>query len=130
MTPNIPSNRISVDLSNRFSVGPWTVENFDLAFGGTVIVDDDDNDGCVGWYQHDHVTADWIDAPIKFVRVISMLAAFASLFFWVPLMMGGCMVLQPALLKVMMFIFIFVAISSILTLVRALIVGYPFRIPI
>ena len=115
-TPNDPSN--------RFSVGPWTVEDFDLVGRDKIIIHgdngDNDDEGCIGWYEHDHLTGDWIDAPIKFVRVISMLAAFVSLFFWLPLMMGGCMVLGPEVLKLMIFIFVYVAISSILTLVRCL----------
>ena len=100
---------------NKFSVGPWTVEDFNFRAGQIV-----DRDNCKGWYEHDRVTADWIDTPITFVRVISMISYLVALLFWVFLMIGGCMVLSPTLLKLMIPIFGFVAICSILTLVRTI----------
>lgn len=100
--------------SNTIGVGPWSVEDFNLL---ETIVDDDDDDGCISWDESDYLDMDMIDAPLKFTRAISMIGAFVGLIFWITLMFAGCMIIPPAVLKLMVPIFGLVAVCMLLTLV-------------
>ncbi|KAL7573580.1 hypothetical protein ACA910_008716 [Epithemia clementina (nom. ined.)] len=100
---------------NELGVGPWAVETI------TSFTDDSfqtkDHEECTTWEDHDLFSTSMIDTPLRFTRAISMIGAFLGLFFWIPLMFAGCMILRPSLLSAMIPIFVLVGICMILTLV-------------
>ncbi|KAL7573579.1 hypothetical protein ACA910_008715 [Epithemia clementina (nom. ined.)] len=110
---------VTVDLlyaDYSFGVGPWTLEKSTIASIDDAYLTIEKE--CVGWNEeNDGYLGDrWIDAPMKTARAFSLMGALLGFIFWVPLMFGACITLQPAMLKLMVLVFGAVGVFMILTL--------------
>ncbi|KAL7573652.1 hypothetical protein ACA910_008779 [Epithemia clementina (nom. ined.)] len=99
----------NVELS-ELHFGPWTVEK--ISIDNNEVVDE-----CVTWDESYLPTDLFFDASFKFTRAISLIGALIALIFFIPLMIAGCMVLEPLCLKIMAPMFAFAGFCMILTLI-------------
>ena len=76
------------DKSSEFTLGPWTVENFNVSKGQIVSTGD-----CVGWNNHDTLDDDDIDSALQFARVMVFIVCVPAYFMTLGFAFGSCMVL-------------------------------------
>jgi hypothetical protein len=98
--------------------GLWTVQDYYLYF------DDDYNYGespygmCIGWNQHSFLNReDYIDGPLRFARVASILLSLISWVLLVFLLFASCMIFSPGAMQSLAWGFGLIGVCCILCMV-------------
>ena len=98
---------------SRFSVGPWTVEDFAVANGRIV-----STDRYVGWDHHETLTGNDRDSALNFARAMLFIVCVTAYLVTSCFCLGSCLVLGRTFLKGISCFFFLFAVLFPLSLVR------------
>ncbi|KAL7573612.1 hypothetical protein ACA910_008746 [Epithemia clementina (nom. ined.)] len=93
---NQPNNPIfyNSNVPSDFRAGPWTVQEFNMSNGAIT-----STGRCVAWANHDFLTTEDLDTPMKTARVILFLVAVMAYGFTSCFLVGSCITLGNKILR-------------------------------